>query len=686
MCVIGDFVIEIRKKILTLLVFGLFIATPFVIQGADLNHNKYPKLANLFFRWDIKADEAKALAKWDVLIIDMEVQTYSPNSLKLIKKLNPKTKLLAYIASEELRGDSGSLAGTLRQKLYQRIDPSWWLRDIKGNQVAWWAPNPMINVTAKAPIKNGQSWSDVLTSFVKTELIDSGNWDGVFYDNVWDNISFMESFQLDLNQDGIAEPMVEINNEWRAGMTQLLAKTRSALGADTLIMGNGGDYYYQYLNGVLYEHFPAKGWAETLKKYAFVNASGVQPSLSVLNVNVNNTGNNKDYQKLRFGLASALLGDGYYSFDNGDASHHEVWWYDEYEAFLGVPAGEAVNVHNNSKTFSEGLWRRDFKNGLVLVNSSGKNYDLELGGEYEKLHGGQDPAVNDGVFTSAVEVPAKDGLVLLRPIENIYNATYVNGSFARVFNGYGHVARTGFFAYNEKFKGSSQIIEQDINLDGAKETLVADNNQVKIFNSAGQLTASFYPYTEKYNNGVNITVGDLDKNGTLEIVTGTEKGGGPHIRIFNSEGKLINPGFFAYGPEFRGGVNVTIADLEGDGWYEIVAGAGYGGGPHVRVFAPDGRCINPGFFAYDSKFRGGVNVAAGDLNGDGIDEIITGAGKGGGPRVRVFDKNGKVDGPDFFAFDSALRDGVKVAASDLDGDGRDEIIATTTNVFTLAGF
>jgi len=389
---------------------------------------------------------------------------------------------------------------------------------------------------------------------------------------------------------------------------------------------------------------------------------------------------------MRFGLASALLDNGYYSFDNGDQSHREIWWYDEYEAYLGEPAGQATNVLNNSKTYAEGLWRRDFKNGLILVNSTNKEYGLDLGGEYEKLHGTQDALTNDGSFVDYVDLAANDGLVLLRPIENIYNATYVNGSFAKVYNEFGHVARTGFFAYNENYKGGSQIIEKDINNDGQKEILVADINQVKIYNSKGELITSFFPYTEKYDSGINITVGDLDNNGTMEIITGTEKGGGPQVRIFNSSGKLINPGFFAYGPEFRGGVNVTIADLDGDGWYEIVTGAGFGGGPHVRVFAPDGRCINPGFFAYDPKFRGGVNVAAGDIDGDGVDEIITGPGNGGGPHVKSFDKNGKADGPDFFAFDKNLRAGVKVVTSDTDGDGKVEIIATTADVFTLAGF
>ncbi len=68
----------------------------------------------------------------------------------------------------------------------------------------------------------------------------------------------------------------------------------------------------------------------------------------------------------------------------------------------------------------------------------------------------------------------------------------------------------------------------------------------------------------------------------------------------------------------------------------IVTGADSGSAPHVRVFNADGS-QRFSFFAYDLAFRGGVRVAAGDVTGDGVPDIITAAGPGGGPHVRVFD-------------------------------------------------
>jgi hypothetical protein len=378
---------------------------------------------------------------------------------------------------------------------------------------------------------------------------------------------------------------------------------------------------------------------------------------------------------MRFGLTTTLLGDGYFSYDFGTQNHAQLWMYDEYDVALGAPKGTA-------KTDSA-IWERDYQNGKVVVNSTNTPQTVRLGGEYEKLHGTQDAKTNDGSIVSKVTVNAQDGLVLLRPLEKIFGATYLNGAFARIFKSDGAAKRTGFFAYTSQGRGGTRVIVSDIDRDGRYETVVADDTWLTIYDDDGRQTARVAPYTEKYKLGVNIAVADIEGDGTVEIVTGTENGGGPQIRIFNKNGVLIHPGFFAYDTAFRGGVNVCVGDLNGDNIQEIVAGAGVGGGPHVRVFNKDGKVINPGFFAYDPNFRGGVNVACGDVDGDGVDEVITGPGRGGGPHVRVFDKDGKMKSQ-FFAFDSTGKDGVEVAAADLDNDGLAEIIGLSSEVFTLS--
>ena len=340
----------------------------------------------------------------------------------------------------------------------------------------------------------------------------------------------------------------------------------------------------------------------------------------------------------------------------------------------------------SNKNVTEGVWGRDFDKGKAIVNSTNSSQKIRLEGEYEKLHGSQDPTVNDGRIVSTVTIPSQDGIILLRPLEEVVGTAFRNGAFVRIFDESGESKRNGFFAYNDAAKGGNQVVEFDLTGDGKNELVTAGESRVDIYNSNGSLRASFYPYTAAYTLGVNLAIGDLEGDGSVEIVTGTENGGGPQVRIFNKDGVLIHPGFFAYDTAFRGGVNVAIGDLNGDGSKEIIAGAGVGGGPHVRVANKDGKIINPGFFAYDPNFRGGVNVAAGDVDGDGIKEIITGPGKGGGPHIKVYNKDGGVLNAGFFAYDETGRDGVEVSAADLDGDGRDEIIAIGTDVFTLSLF
>ena len=203
---------------------------------------------------------------------------------------------------------------------------------------------------------------------------------------------------------------------------------------------------------------------------------------------------------------------------------------------------------------------------------------------------------------------------------------------------------------------------------------------------------SFLAYgTNKY--GVNVAAGDLDGDGRDEIITGAGPGAvfGPHVRGWGYDGEatvapFLGVNYFAYGTP-KWGVNVAAGDIDGDGFDEIVTGPGPGAvyGPHVRGWDVDGgdAAAIPAlsYFAYGTlKF--GVNVTTGDVDGDGIDEIVTGAGPGAvfGPHVRGWNFDGaavtSLPGYSFFAWETApLRFGVNVyAGTDLDGDGRDDLL------------
>ena len=139
-------------------------------------------------------------------------------------------------------------------------------------------------------------------------------------------------------------------------------------------------------------------------------------------------------------------------------------------------------------------------------------------------------------------------------------------------------------------------------------------SQTKITDYNGEIEKEFLSYGENFRGGVNVTTGDIDGDGKDEIITGAGPGGGPHVRLFDSGGKVLGQ-FFAYNKNFRGGVNVASGDVDNDGLAEIITGAGPGGAPHVIAFETDGKLIGS-FYAYEEKFSGGVSVGVVAINNE----------------------------------------------------------------------
>jgi Domain of unknown function (DUF4394)/Calx-beta domain/FG-GAP-like repeat len=273
-----------------------------------------------------------------------------------------------------------------------------------------------------------------------------------------------------------------------------------------------------------------------------------------------------------------------------------------------------------------------------------------------------------------------------------------------------------FLAYESTFTGGVTVASGDVNGDGVQDVIVGAGQgggpRIRVFNgttlgsATPALLADFFAYESSFTGGVNIASGDVDGDGFEDLVVGAANGGGPRIRVFDGSTILTTQtttaDFFAYESSFRGGVNVGVGNFNNDGSDDIIAGAGIGGGPRVRVF--DGKNVTTiltDYFAYDSSLRSGVTVAAGDLNGDRRVDVLTGSGPGGGPNVRAFSGLTETQLVNFFAYDSALRGGVRVASADLNDDGTDELVtgsgpgntrvvnfynATGTTVFSYNAF
>ena len=160
-------------------------------------------------------------------------------------------------------------------------------------------------------------------------------------------------------------------------------------------------------------------------------------------------------------------------------------------------------------------------------------------------------------------------------------------------------------------------------------------------------------------SGVSLAVADLGDDGVSEIIVGNGMGLEPRVHVLRQDGSEVGS-FLAYAPTLGVGINVIACDLTGDGSNEIIVAPQRGGSPHIRVFDRMGDAMDDGgFFAYDEEMRSGVNLACGDLTDDGRDELVTLPAAGGGPHVRVWSwDNGMELAQNFFAFHMDDRSGL----------------------------
>ena len=233
----------------------------------------------------------------------------------------------------------------------------------------------------------------------------------------------------------------------------------------------------------------------------------------------------------------------------------------------------------------------------------------------------------------------------------------------------------GFFAYDKKFRGGIMVASGDVNGDGQEEILTGAGKgggpHLRIFSQKGKFINHFFAYEKNFHGGINLAAGDLDNDGIDEIIVAPQSDYPPLVRVFDFRGNL-KVEFYAYSPKFRGGVSLTVGDIDGDGRKEIITGALSHGGPQVRIFDKKGK-VKSQFFAYLESFHGGINVAAGDIDRDNKDEIVVSIASGASPYIRVFDNQANLLAQ-FLAYDRDFYHGVNIACADLDNDGKAEII------------
>lgn len=169
---------------------------------------------------------------------------------------------------------------------------------------------------------------------------------------------------------------------------------------------------------------------------------------------------------------------------------------------------------------------------------------------------------------------------------------------------------------------------------------------IRTFNPDGTPAGSFAPFEPTFLGGVRVAIGDVNGDGVADTIAAAGPGGSPRVVVFDGKTNTELASFFAYEDSFVGGVFVAAGDVTGDGLADIVTGPGSSGGPRIRVFSLDSSTglFNPAvgdFFAFsdDPNYSGGARVAVGDMDGDGVADIIVTPGPGGGPRVQIYSVN-----------------------------------------------
>ncbi|MEI7497909.1 MAG: S8 family serine peptidase [Candidatus Falkowbacteria bacterium] len=240
------------------------------------------------------------------------------------------------------------------------------------------------------------------------------------------------------------------------------------------------------------------------------------------------------------------------------------------------------------------------------------------------------------------------------------------------------------FALPKIFASSTLSLNTaDVNNDGLAEIIIGNgsgqNNTLGVFNQKGKLLLSFSPYAKSFRGGIQVATGDVDGDGRVEIITAPGKGGGPHVKIFSDQ-KILKGQFMALPKNFTGGIQVATGDVDGDGRVDIVITPLTDGSEQVRYFTATGKLLGQ-FTLKKNKQLKGLSLAVGDIDGGFLhkkDEFILASRNKGLSNITILSDQA-VTKFKWLAFDKNYNLGVTVSSADMNQDGLAEIITSAAS-------
>ena len=419
---------------------GTFVAAATIALAASTtsfawNPPNFPRVGGIQigspFNYQDPTYEAN-LAKQSIMVL-ADYPTMAPGGMSMqqavsnIKAKNPNALVFTYVNANQLRSDQA--LGTTSWGPYRSTINSmkWWLYSDKSltkfvNSGFGTPGDNAINMTLFTPKdSSGNTAIDWMTRFfVNTYSKPAPAIDGFFMDNVF----WRPYIDGDWNRDGVVDSQTNptVQSWLRQGYARYFSLVKTLM-PGKYQLGNIGDWgnpsstlteYQGMVNGGVLEAFIGKswsvetwaGWANMLAQYRKVMSASAAPKLVIFN----QWGSSTDYQGMRYGLGTCLLDDGYYSFTDTNKGYYGVVWFDELDQSLGAAQAKPTAA------WQKGVWRRDFDNGIVLVNPKGNGpQTVTLETSYLKIRGTQDPATNSGQSVTTVTLKDRDGIMLLRP-------------------------------------------------------------------------------------------------------------------------------------------------------------------------------------------------------------------------------------------------------------------------------
>jgi hypothetical protein len=446
------------------------LAIPAALAQWDNYNPAYPRIAarphgTLLSSSAVDAD-SRHIAKHHVAILATH-RTWKLGGFDMatlpahIKSYNSSIKLFKYVNANQFESNNANAnLDWIRKKLYAESggngNGDWWKRTTGGALISGSESGKhQVNVTLQTkPDKSGLQWPQWFVRYWNAAPSDSGSWvapagynkgrglregawDGVFQDDQYISTGRFAPSNADLNNDRLNDPPhdertrnwvvaghIAVVDEWKKlqpsrlvlGQYAALASASEPDPSPFAGVHDGG-----LIQDITRKDGQTGGWPIMMKAYRKALSLASNPKIVIFHNQIADLlHDNPDmgvYQANRYGLTSALMDNGYYAVMAPGQLRPE------FDEFFGgkdhsvSKLGYLGQPRNGPQTnpWSQGVYRREFDRGLVLVNPKGNGTrTVNVGSGWRRIDGGQDRNHNNGQNASSVTLKEQDGIILIR--------------------------------------------------------------------------------------------------------------------------------------------------------------------------------------------------------------------------------------------------------------------------------